>query len=457
MTNLAQVIATLTNKKIVVLGAGLTGFSCVRFLQTHGLNCVVIDSRENVVNTDEFNSNYPDCQLHQGAWHVDIIEQADVILLSPGIDVEKEAIAQHINSHCQVIGDVELFCQINTKPVVAVTGSNGKSTVVSLLTHVGQALGKKVGLGGNIGAPVLDQLIDDVECYILELSSFQLETIESLKAVGACVLNVSDDHLDRHKTLANYSEIKARIYQHSHTALVNRQDNLTQVPAHYQVSQQLSFGTDAATDNNFGLQKISGEFYLTQGEQALMALSQLPLAGLHNAVNYLATLALGQTLAWSISDMLPHLASFTGLAHRCQRIASNDNICWVNDSKATNVGATVAAITGLAPTLNGNKLILIAGGEGKGADFSPLKPLFEQHVSQIFALGKDSEKIAQLSDKVQVVTTLESAVEKAKLAASSGDIVMLSPACASIDMFRNYEERGQVFVNAISTTMQEVS
>lgn len=457
MTKLEQVIATLSNKNIIVLGAGLTGVSCLRFLQTHGLNCAVIDSREDVLNSAEFNENYPQCQLYQGAWYFDLIQQADVILLSPGIDIEREGITEHINKNCQVIGDVELFCQINTKPVVAVTGSNGKSTVVSLLAHVGKALGRKVGLGGNIGVPVLSQLTSDVESYILELSSFQLEHLYSLQATGACVLNVTDDHLDRHKTLENYAQIKARIYNQCQVAVTNRQDLLTQVPNGVNVANNISFGLDAASPSNFGLQQLNNEYYLMCGEDALVSLQQLPLAGLHNAVNYLAVLALGQSLSWPIIEMVPHLKSFNGLAHRCQRIDTNDGINWINDSKATNVGATVAAITGLAPTLAGKKLILIAGGEGKGADFSPLKALFLQHVSKIYVLGKDGEKIAQLSEKAQVVDSLEDAVANAKLLAAEGDIVLLSPACASIDMFRNYEERGQVFENAILGKIQEAS
>ncbi|XQW84427.1 UDP-N-acetylmuramoyl-L-alanine--D-glutamate ligase [Thalassotalea piscium] len=458
MTNLEQVITTLSNKNIIVLGAGLTGVSCLRFLQAHGLNCVVIDSRENVLDAKEFAANYPECELHQGDWCVDLIKQASVIFLSPGIDIAAEAIAEHIAADCQVLGDVELFCQINTKPVVAVTGSNGKSTVVSLLAHIGNALGKKVGLGGNIGIPVLSQLSSNVDSYIFELSSFQLEFLSSLKTVGACVLNVSDDHLDRHHTLENYAKIKGRVYQQCKVAVINRQDSLTQVPSNYEVEQCISFGTDAAKASNFGLEKIDDQYYLMQGKQALMALSELPLAGLHNAVNYLAVLALGQSLSWSITDMLPHLKTFMGLAHRCQRVTTSDQICWINDSKATNVGATVAAITGLAPTIpNGNKLILIAGGEGKGADFSPLKSLFNQYVSKVFALGKDSRKIAALTAKVELVDSMDAAVNQAKLLASPGDIVLLSPACASIDMFRNYEERGQAFVNAIHEKMQEAS
>lgn len=457
MTRLEQVIATLINKNIIVLGAGLTGISCMRFLKTHGLNFAVIDSRDNTLNPAEFSKDYPQCNLYQGEWHFDLIEKAEVILLSPGINIEAQGIAKHINTNCKVMGDVELFCQINEKPVVAVTGSNGKSTVVSLLAHVGKAIGKNVGLGGNIGVPVLSQLANNVESFILELSSFQLEHISSLKAQGACVLNVSDDHLDRHKTLANYAIIKTKIYNQCQVAVFNRQDNLTRVNNINEATQLVSFGTDEPSEGDFGLKNEHGEFFLMQGTKVLVPLSQLPLAGLHNAVNYLAVLALGQSLSWPVNDMLLHLQSFNGLDHRCQRVNTNDGISWINDSKATNVGASVAAITGLAPTLAGKKLILIAGGEGKGADFSPLKALFAEHVSKIYVLGKDRAKIAQLSEKTEIVNTVQEAVEHAKKIACEGDIVLLSPACASIDMFRNYEERGQTFVNAINANIREAS
>lgn len=453
---LERVIAQLRNKQILVLGAGLTGMSCVRFLAKHQLSCYLNDSRENIINREEFQQSFPDCSLHLGAWNNAIIKQAQVVLVSPGIDLAAEGLNELISDDCQVMGDVELFCQITDKPMVAVTGSNGKSTLVSLLAHIGQSLGKNVALGGNIGVPVLEQLSDDIECYILELSSFQLETLQSMKAVAASVLNVSDDHLDRHLTLENYSEIKQRIYQQCQTAVINRDDKLSYSQVNLSQKQLISFGSNPAESGEFGLALLDGKYYLTFGDEKLISLEELPLAGIHNALNYLAALALGYCLGWAIPDMISQFDSFKGLAHRCQRIATSDNITWINDSKATNVGATLAAINGLSSMLVDSKLILIAGGDGKGADFSPLKVSIEKAVSFLITIGKDGAEIASLTDNSQQVATLAEAVNLANQQANSGDIVLLSPACASIDMFKNFAQRGEMFTDAVNA-LQEAS
>ncbi|MDO6444681.1 UDP-N-acetylmuramoyl-L-alanine--D-glutamate ligase [Colwellia sp. 1_MG-2023] len=453
---LERVIAQLKNKQILVLGAGLTGMSCVRFLAKHQLTCHLNDSRDNIIESDEFSQMFPHCSLSLGAWDHQQIKSAQVILVSPGIDLAAEGLESLIASECQLIGDVELFCQITDKPIVAVTGSNGKSTLVTLLTHIGNSLGHKVALGGNIGVPVLEQLSDEIDCYILELSSFQLETLQSMNAVAASVLNVSDDHLDRHKTLENYSEIKQRIYQQCETAVINRDEPFSFSQVNTQSKPVVSFGSDGGKTGEFGLIRDGASYYLAIGEEKLISLEALPLAGVHNALNYLAALALGHCLGWPVNEMINHLVSFEGLAHRCQRITSTDNIIWINDSKATNVGATLAAINGLSSTLINNKLILIAGGDGKGADFSPLKTAINNTVSFVFTLGKDGEEIARLTKNSQHVASLAEAVSLAKQQANAGDIVLLSPACASIDMFKNFAERGEMFTDAV-IALQEAS
>jgi len=284
-----------------------------------------------------------------------------------------------------------------------------------------------------------------------------------MNAIAATVLNVSDDHLDRHKTLANYSAIKQKVFQQAGVSVINRDDDtsfstLELDKCNIQSNNKIvSFGSDVGTTNQFGLVKEGEQYYLAKGEEKLIALSALPLAGLHNTLNYLAVLALGDCAGWSINLMLSHLTGFTGLAHRCQRINTTDNIIWINDSKATNVGATLAAINGLASTLPPeNKLILVAGGDGKGADFSPLKTAIENHVAHVITLGKDGSKIAALSNKSKQVGDIKSAVEQANKLAIAGDIVLLSPACASIDMFKNFAERGQLFTEAVNT-LQEAS
>lgn len=460
-------LTELKNKRIVVLGAGLTGLSCVRFLHAQGLSFAVNDSRAmpfaNDDLRDEFLLDFPRVNLVIGQWHKDLIKAADVLIVSPGIDLEATGIINSIGPDCDVVGDVELFCQINNQRInpislLAVTGSNGKSTVVSLLAYLAKILGIHAGLGGNIGQGVLDflaldqaennQAANQVDLLILELSSFQLETLTSMQAIAASVLNISDDHLDRHKTLSNYQNIKQGIYRQSTVAVISRDDQATISPVAKQ--EFISFGSDKAKKGHFGLDTVNSKKQLMFGEQALISLDQLPLAGLHNALNYLSTLALGYSAGWSLTAMVENLAGFSGLAHRCQRIKSIDNIQWINDSKATNVGATLAAISGLSPTLPTNaKLILIAGGDGKGADFSPLKRLLNEAVSTVITIGKDADKIAALVPTVYNVKSMQAAVQKANALATEGDMVLLSPACASLDMFKNFSERGEHFITCI--------
>lgn len=461
-------LAELKDKKIVVLGAGLTGLSCVRFLHAQNLFFTVNDSRGMpFVNKEcqaEFLLNYPNVNLVTGCWHKDVISAADIIIASPGIDLVATGVSDFIRSDCQVMGDVELFCQINNQRInpislLAVTGSNGKSTVVSLLAYLAEVLGIHAGLAGNIGQPILDSLMLDkaestqaasqADLLIVELSSFQLETLTSMQAIAASVLNVSDDHLDRHKTLNNYQNIKQGIYRQSKVAVINRDDDATLSP----VAEQkiISFGSDPAEQGHFGLDVVNNTKQLMFGEQALISIEQLPLAGIHNALNYLSALALGYSAGWSLTAMVENLAGFGGLAHRCQRIKSIDNIQWINDSKATNVGATIAAISGLSPTIDLNaKLILIAGGDGKGADFSPLKILLNEHVTDVITFGKDGDEIAALVPNAHKVNSMSSAVKTAHTLAKSGDMVLLSPACASIDMFKNFNDRGEQFIACIT-------
>jgi UDP-N-acetylmuramoylalanine--D-glutamate ligase len=473
-------LADFKDKQILVLGAGITGMSCVRYLSAQGLCFAVNDSRPQPFsagyNAQQFSDEYPNATLHLGQWRSELIATADIILISPGIDSAINEIAPFIAADCRILGDVELFCLLNNerinKPevnpiqILAVTGSNGKSTVVSLLAYLANSLGVNAQLGGNIGQPVLDiftkettgEDTDIPKVLILELSSFQLETLTSMQAIATSVLNVSDDHLDRHQSMENYQRIKQGIYLQGKLAVINRDDEATQTIDKSQ--SVLSFGSDAPAQNQFGVTRVNGKATLAFAEQSLITLDELPLAGMHNALNYLAALALGYSAGWSIAEMIKNLNGFTGLAHRCQKIASDDGITWINDSKATNVGATIAAINGLAQTLtaqNGVKqsLILIAGGDGKGADFTPLVEPLAEHVSQVITLGKDGDKIAKLAESDNKVTSLFAAVQKAKAMAKAGDIVLLSPACASLDMFKNFADRGEQFIAAVAKVAGE--
>lgn len=500
------VLTAMKDKQVLVLGLGLTGLSCVQFLHAHGLSFAVNDSRDmpftDEPQRDSFIKSYVQASsslakvsLHTGSWHQALIKSADVIIASPGIDLVKEGIHELVKKDCKLIGDVELFCQLNNEnehpiKMLAVTGSNGKSTVVSLLAYLAKELGINAQLGGNIGKPVLALLSEEhidssnhefncqPEFLILELSSFQLETLASMRAIASTVLNVSDDHLDRHNTFANYQSIKQKIYLQANISIVNRDDSATfpqAISVHpnaESVNKVLSFGCSKPSHGNFGidlvntisLDKSIGESnkkqYLMFGEQALIAIDKLPLAGMHNAMNYLAALALGHSAGWSLTAMVEKLAGFSGLEHRCQRVNTSDDIQWINDSKATNVGATEAAIDGLAKTLSitGNKLILIAGGEGKGANFTPLQDLLNNQVSQVITLGKDGSKIASLVNNAIQVKNLSEAIAQARNVATTGDMVLLSPACASVDMFRNFVDRGNQFMSlVIASQPSEVS
>ncbi len=462
------------DKNIVVLGAGMTGLSCLRFLHAQGLSFAVNDSRtmpfENANELTQYQKEFPNAEFIFGQWQQSLIANADIIVASPGIDLVSEGIAALISEKCQVIGDVELFClvnnsRVNPMSILAVTGSNGKSTVVSLLAYLAQVIGGNAALAGNIGVPILDllqldnagdsQRANQPDTVIVELSSFQLETLTSMQAIAATVLNLSDDHLDRHKTLANYQAIKQSIYPQAKIAVESREDKATKSLVAEQ--ETITFGLSQPEQGHFGLSlidnsKSNNKQTLMFGEQVLISIDELPLAGMHNVLNYMAALALGYSAGWSLSAMTENLAGFTGLAHRCQRVTSADNIQWINDSKATNVGATLAAIMGLAPTLTGkNKLIVIAGGDGKGADFSPLRAIFNSEVSQLITLGKDGSEIANLMSNTIEVNTLSEAVEQAKRIAETGDMVLLSPACASIDMFTNYMARGEQFIAAVTS------
>jgi len=445
------------NKNVLLLGLGLSGLSCARFFTKMDIAFSVNDNRNLPVDAEQFGKDFPLLNLSLGQWDKKLIGAADIIIASPGIDLSHNNIAPNIKDTCQIWGDVELFFQIINQqnisvPTLAVTGSNGKSTVVSLLAHIGTQLGLNTCLAGNIGTPIIDILVQDslatIDCLIIELSSFQLETLRSMNALGASILNISDDHLDRHKTLKNYQQIKQNIYQQTQTIVFNRDDELTQPLTISATQKILSFGSDEAQSKQFGL--INNKQQLAMANKALIAINKLPIAGIHNALNCLAALGLGQSIGWSITDMVKALSSFTGLEHRCQIVPSHDGILWVNDSKATNVGATLAAIEGLAQTkLPKQNIILIAGGEGKGADFSVLKSAFNHHVEHLITLGKDGDKLASFAKKSTRVISLEKAVCTASDLANEGDIVILSPACASLDMFKNFIERGNAFMQAV--------
>jgi UDP-N-acetylmuramoylalanine--D-glutamate ligase len=435
----------------VVVGLGKTGLSCVRYLRQLGYKVAVNDTRTNPPNLAELHAEFPDVEVSLGQLDEALLLTAHEIITSPGISIQEPALLFAHNTGINIIGDIELFCRAVDKPIVAITGSNAKSTVTTLVGLMAQNAGVKVAVGGNLGTPVLELLNEDAELYVLELSSFQLETTHSLRAAAATVLNISEDHMDRYANLMAYHKAKHRIYRNCHFYVTNRQDMLT-TPLLPDMIPHTSFGLDTPDLRSYGIIKEQGKSYLAKGQTKLLDTSEMAIFGEHNMANALAALALGEAVNLPMDAMLHTLKTFTGLAHRCQLIATQQGIAWYNDSKGTNVGATLAAINGLGAAISG-KVILIAGGVGKGQDFSPLSSALAQYGKAVLLMGEDAPKIDQAvqADIAKIyVSDLNHAVKTAQQLAQAGDVVLLSPACASFDMFKHYEDRGQQFVESVN-------
>ncbi len=438
-----------TSKLTVIVGLGVTGLSAARFLQRQHIPFMAMDSRENPPGLDEFKRSFPDITLRLGQFDESILKQANEIVLSPGISLKTPEIINAISAGVDIVGDVELFAREVKQPVIAITGSNAKTTVTSIVGQMAMDAGINAAVGGNIGKPVLDLIGEDADLYILELSSFQLETTLSLKAKVATVLNISADHMDRYNTLADYHHAKQKIYFGAETVVTNRADPLTQPPLAQGVTA-LSFGLDKPDRHGFGVMKKDGVDFLAYEFKPLLPTTSLQLRGQHNVANCLAALAIGYAAGISIDNMLATLQQFEGLPHRCQWVSSINDVDYINDSKATNVGATLAALNGLSE--DSRNIVLIAGGDGKGADFSELKQSVKKAVRLIILIGRDAKQIeAVVNDIVDVLyaETLQAAVSLAKEKAQPGNIVLLSPACASFDMFSSYEDRGNQFIEAV--------
>jgi UDP-N-acetylmuramoylalanine--D-glutamate ligase len=434
----------------IVVGLGKSGMSLVRFLANRGVSFAVADTRENPPELATLRRDYPQVEVRCGELDVEFLCRADELYVSPGLALATPALQQAHARGVRMSGDVDLFARYAKAPIVAITGSNAKSTVTTLVGEMAAAAGKRVAVGGNLGKPALELLDDDVELYVLELSSFQLETIDQLNAEVATVLNVSEDHMDRYSGLPAYHLAKHRIFRGARQVVVNRQDALSR-PLLGEGMPCWTFGLNTPDFHGFGLREENGEKCLAFQFETLMPVRELKVRGAHNQANALAALALGHAVGLPFDAMLASLREFTGLEHRCQWLRERAGVHYYNDSKATNVGAALAAIEGLGADITG-KLVLIAGGDGKGADFSGLRAAVAQHCRAVVLLGRDAQAIANvLQDTVPLlhVATLEEAVQRSAELAESGDAVLLSPACASLDMFKNYEERGQLFAQAV--------
>jgi len=447
---------TLKDKRVLVLGLGDTGLSALRWLNSQGARLSVADTREVPPGIELLKAEMPEVKLHTGAFIEAVFKDAEIIVISPGVPKAEPLVQSAIQRGVPVVGDVELFAQYKpaSAKVIAITGSNGKSTVTTLAGEFCKEAGLKTVVAGNIGLPVLDTLNGDVpDVYVLELSSFQLETTYSLNADVATVLNISEDHMDRYRGLEDYAQAKAQIFGGNGVQVLNRQDLMTMGMA-IQGRKIVTFGLDEAdAENNYGLKHQADKTFLMRGKEVLLDTQQMKIAGLHNAANALAAIALCEAIGISQSAILKALREFKGLPHRVEWVADISNVAFYDDSKGTNVGATYAALQGLVSPNSDRKIVLIAGGDGKGQDFSPLREIVKTNARAVVLIGRDAPQIkaALASADVEMLnaSSLENAVEQAYQLALKGDAVLLSPACASFDMFRDYVQRAEEFVASV--------
>lgn len=434
----------------VVVGLGKTGVSCVRWLRAQGIPVRVLDTRDNPPGIDAVREAFPDLEIHLGGFRADWLESARVLVVSPGIATAEPAIAAAAARGAEVLGDIELFARhlrdggSNAK-VVGITGSNGKSTVTALVGEMARASGLRVAVGGNFGTPALDLMDSGTDLYVLELSSFQLETTSSLALAAGTILNLSEDHMDRYPSFADYGMAKQRIFAHCDLAVVNRDDDWS-APRTAFPGRVVTFGAGAGKDGYGILDSGEGRF-ITRDGQPLLSVDALRIKGTHNQLNAMAALGLGEGAGLPEETMLRVLKEFPGLPHRCRFVAEQGGVAWYNDSKGTNIGATAAALAGLGENIPG-KVVLIAGGLGKDQDFTLLDPHVRAHVRTVVLIGNDAPAIrAALGEQEKIVdaSSMDEAVACCARLARPGDAVLLSPACASFDMYSGYEARGAHF------------
>ncbi|WP_094751699.1 UDP-N-acetylmuramoyl-L-alanine--D-glutamate ligase [Psychromonas sp. CD1] len=432
----------MLKKQVAVIGAGKSGISSVNFLLHAGYQVTLFDSREHPPGIDMLDTRV---EVFLGPLNASFLVNFKLLVVSPGVALSNSALRQAKDAGCEIIGDIELFARALKEPryahakLVTITGSNGKTTVTSLLGEMANATSLKVAIGGNIGTPALDLLAPEIDLYILELSSFQLETTTSLNADIATILNISADHLDRYRSYAHYIKTKHIIYQQCKKALFNADDMQTK-PLLPRLNS-LSFGSENA---DFQLLQKNNEIFLSIDGQTRFNVKHLKISGRHNWMNALAALGLGTAVGLTQEAMLSVLRRYSGLAHRCEFVKEVKGVRWINDSKGTNIGATQAALSGLSQSILG-KVHVILGGQGKGADFNELREVFDEISGSIFCFGEDASLIAAVDDRIQCVNDLACAVRLAAQVSNSGDIVIFSPACASLDMYKNFMVRGDHF------------
>lgn len=440
-------------KCVLVAGLGKTGHSIARYLRRKHIPFIVFDTRENPHDLADFLAEFAPVDVYLQSLPDAIWPTIKEIISSPGVSLDSPEMRRALEQQIPIYGDIECLARETSAPVVAITGTNGKSTVTTLVGEMAQAAGMRVAIAGNIGTPVLDLLNDDFhyDLWVLELSSFQLDLTYSLAPIAATILNVTADHLDRHHDLPSYIKAKQRVYHQAATMIYNRDDQQTLPMDRNNAVQFISFGLDRPSENQWGILVDGADSFLAHGSEKILSVDALKIKGRHNWANALAACALAASAGIDKQTMVSVLNQFSGLPHRAQWVRSLNGVDWINDSKGTNIGATCSAISGIGEAMKG-KIVLIAGGQGKGADFSELREPVADYVKTLVLIGQDADKMQQaLSAVVEVIraTSLEEAVRTAYAHAQPGDVVMLSPACASQDMFIDFNDRGRVFVSAV--------
>ena len=448
----------------LVVGLGISGRAICRHLERLGRPFMVADTRDLPPGLDAFHAAYPGVEVHCGALAEVDMRAAREVVVSPGVDPRVAELAA-LDDICSesgeplVVGEMALFTRACRAPIAAITGSNAKSTVTTLLAEMAEAAGRKVAVGGNLGTAALDLLAEqpNAELYVLEVSSFQLETTPCLGATTAAFLNLSEDHLDRHGDMDAYRHAKQAIFRGAQHAVVNAEEPATWPDRALPSVERFTTQRPAVGEWGIGEHHEEVGTWLLHGTTGLMATAAMRLQGRHNQANALAALAMGQHLGLPVPAMVSVLERFTGLPHRCEWVADVDGVRWINDSKGTNVGATLAAIAGIGPTLEG-RLILLAGGVGKGADFSPLATPLQEYGREAIVFGRDAERLAaslRHAVPTQRVDSLGDAMQQAAACARPGDCVLLSPACASLDQFSDYQARGEAFREAVQQMIRK--
>jgi UDP-N-acetylmuramoylalanine--D-glutamate ligase len=433
-------------EKTVIVGLGKTGLSCARYLHARHRRVTVIDSRNAPPEISTLQQLAPEIEIRVGGFDPSVLEDAVEVVVSPGVSLREPLLQAAMRRGLPIVGDIELFARSVNAPVVGITGTNGKSTVTTLVAHIAQHAGKRVLAGGNLGKPALDLLGEPVpDLYVLELSSYQLETTQSLNLAAATVLNVTPDHMDRYDDIETYAKAKARIFNHAEVAVINLDDALVcAMPSKQRV---IDFSVRPESGALYAIKAIDDDIALMRHDVPLISMSKLKVSGLHNAANILAALAICEALGLDRGACVDSLRSFTGLPHRSQWVADVNGVHYIDDSKGTNVGATLAAVAGMT-----GPLVVIAGGQGKGQDFASLAAAFRNKVRHVVLIGQDAKQIAQSLGDVcthEFAGDMNAAVAHAARAAKPGDTVLLSPACASLDMFRDYAHRGDMFAAAV--------